>query len=202
MQKWLPILPLLVLLPVGCKQQPETDYSALDQSGMFSTALSQVKEMKPSNGEIAQLAALKRAGAGDDLCLTLLRAARAHHHEFTSGDSAVQLSRAGYSDAQILEMAQADKVDSLSADAVMLKLMGLSNSTVQAVIERREQGLPTLTSAQIGRLKNTGMSERKILDLINQGLSGQQAEDQIAKLEAVRDHSHTSFVHVRGRRAR
>jgi len=202
MRKTLLLLPVLLLLPGGCKKQPEIDYSSLDQSGMFSTSLSEVKKMKPSNAEIAQLATLKRAGAGDDFCLALLNAARNHHHDFTSGDSAVALSRAGYSDAQILEMAQADKVDILSDDAVMLKLMGLSNSTVQTVIQRREQGLPTLTSEQIGRLKNTGMSEQKILDFINQGLSGQQAEKEITKLEAVRDHSNTSFVHVRGHRPR
>jgi len=70
-----------------------------------------------------------------------------------------------------MEMAQADKIDALSSDAVMLKLIGLSNSPVQVVIQRREQGLPTLTSAQIGRLKNVGESEKKILDLIYQGLS-------------------------------
>ena len=200
MRKTLLLLPLLLLLPCGCKKQPETDYSSLDQSGMFSTTLGEVKKMKPSAAEIAQLTAMKHAGAGDDFCLALLKAARSHNHDFTSGDAAVALSRAGYSDAQILEMAQADKIDILSDDAVMLKLMGLSNTTVQTVIQRREQGLPTLTSEQIGRLKNTGMSEPKILDLINQGLSGQQAEDQIAKLEAARDHSHTSFVHVHGRR--
>jgi hypothetical protein len=202
MRKSLLLLPLLFFLPSGCKKQPETDYSSLDQSGMFSTSLSEVKKLKPSNAEIAQLAALKRAGAGDDFCLALFQAARSHHHDFNSGDSAVALSRAGYSDAQILEMAQADKIDVLSDDAVMLKLMGLSNSTVQTVIERREQGLPTLTSEQIGRLKNTGMPEKKILEFINQGLSGQDAEKEIVKLEAVRDHSNTSFVHVRGRRGR
>jgi hypothetical protein len=202
MQKTLLLLPLLFLLPCGCKKQPEIDYSSLDQSGMFSTTLGEIKKMKVSNAEIAQLAALKRAGAGDDFCLALLKAARAHNHEFTSGDSAVALSRAGYSDAQILEMAQADKIDVLSDDAVMLKLMGLSNTTVQAVIQRREHGLPTLTSEQIGRLKNTGMSEAKILELVDEGLSGPQAETQISKLEAARDHAHTSFVHMRGRRPR
>ena len=202
MRKTLLILPLLLLLPGGCKKQPDIDYTSLDQSGMFSTTLGEVKKMKVSNAEIAQLAAMKRAGAGDDFCLALLNAARNHNHDFTSGDSAVALSRAGYSDAQILEMAQADKIDILSDDAVMLKLMGLSNATVQTVIQRRVQGLPTLTSEQIGELKNTGMSEAKIVALINEGLAGQQAEAEIAKLEASRDHSHTSFVHVHGRRPR
>ena len=202
MRKLLLILSIVFLLAYGCKKQPQTDYTALDQSGMWSSTLSDVKKMKPSDREIAQLAALKRAGAGDDFCVTLLKAARDHGHEFTSGDSSVALSRAGYSDTQIIEMAQSDKIDILSDDAVMLKLMGLSNSTVQTVIQRRVQGLPTLTSEQIGRLKNTGMSERKILDFINQGLSGAQAEAEITKLEATRDHSNTSFVRVHGRRPR
>ena len=192
----------LLALLAGCQKQPETDYSPLDQSGMFSTTLNTVKKMKLSNAEIAQLATLKKAGASDDFCLKMLQIARGHNHDFISGDSAVALSRAGYSDAQILEMAQADKVDALSDDAVMLKLMGLSNSTVQTVIQRREQGLPTLTSAQIGRLKNIGISEKRILEMVNDGLAGQQAEAQITKLEANRDHANTGFVRVRGRRSR
>jgi hypothetical protein len=192
----------MCVLVAGCEQKPEIDYSPLDQAGMWISSLRQVKNMKVSNAEVTQLANLKRAGAGDDLCLALLKAARDNHHPFTSGDSAVTLSRAGYSDAQILEMAQADKLDTLSADAVMLKLLGLSESAVQYIMHRRTQGLPTLTSAQIGRLKNVGMSEQKILDLVSQGLPDAQAEALIAKQEASRNHSHTDFVHVRGRRPR
>jgi len=193
---------MCVLLLAGCENKPEVDYSPLDQAGMWISSLRQVKNMKVSNAEVTQLANLKRAGAGDDLCLALLKAARDNHHPFTSGDSAVTLSRAGYSDAQILEMAQADKLDMLSADAVMLKLLGLSEAAVQYIMHRRTQGLPTLTSAQIGRLKNVGMSEQKILDIVNQGMPDAQAEAMIAKLEASRNHSHTDFVRVRGRRPR
>jgi hypothetical protein len=57
-----------------------------------------------------------------------------------------------------------------------------------------------LTSEQIGRLKNTGMSDKQILDVINQGYSNQQAEAYITQREAVRNHSNTGFVRVRGRR--
>src|SRR5215475_10370922 len=179
MRKSLLLLAVFALL-AGCENKPEVDYSPLDQAGMWISSLRQVKNMNVSNAEVAQLANLKRAGAGDDLCLALLKAARDNHHPFTSGDSAVTLSRAGYSDAQILEMAQADKLDSLSADAVMLKLLGLSDAAVQYIMHRRTQGLPTLTSEQIGRLKNVGMSEQKILDTINQALPDAQAEAMIA----------------------
>jgi len=112
----------------------------------------------------------------------------------------VDLSRAGYADAEILEIAQADRVDLLSGEAVTLKLIGLSNPTVQAILHRRIQGQPTLTSEQIGRLKNTGMSEKQILDVVNQGYSNSQAEAFITQREAVRDHANTGFVRTRGRR--
>ena len=169
---------------------------------MWSTNLAQIKKMNVSPEEVGDLTKLKQAGASDELCVSLLKAARDHKHEFSSGDSVISLSSAGYTDTQILEMARADKLDALSNDAVMLKLIGLSNSTVQIVIQRREQGLPTLTSAQIGRLKNIGESENKILELIYQGLSGQQAEAYVTRLESARNHSHTEFVRNRGRRAR
>jgi hypothetical protein len=202
MRKSLIALSLLGLALAGCKTKPKIDYAGLDQSGMWSTNLAQLKKMKVSAAEVGELTKLKQAGASDDLCLSLLKASRDHNHEFTSGDAAISLSSAGYSDAQILEMAQADKIDALSNDAVMLKLIGLSNSTVQIVIHRRELGLPTLTSAQIGRLKNIGESEKKILELIYQGLSDQQAEAYVARLESARNHSHTEFVRNRGRRPR
>jgi len=62
--------------------------------------------------------------------------------------------------------------------------------------------LPTLASEQIGRLKNTGMSEKQILDLVNQGPSNNQVERLIASREANRNHSNTGFVRNRGRRSR
>jgi len=169
---------------------------------MWSSSVDQLKKLNVTDLEIAQLSKLKQVGASDDLCLALFKAARDHHHDFSNADAAIQLSQAGYSDEQILEMAKSDQIDILSGDAITLKLIGLSNPTVQAIIHRRISGLPTLTSEQIGRLKNTGMSEKQILDLVNQGLSNDAAEKLIASREASRNHSNTGFVRNRGRRSR
>ena len=188
------------LLIAGCKRQAQTDYTALDQSGMWSSSLDELKKYKATDSEIVQLTKLKQMGASDDLCLALLKEARAHHHEFTAGEATGDLSRAGYTDAQIIEFAKADQIEVLSGDAVTLKLIGLSKPAIQAIMHRRLEKLPTLTSQQIGRLKNTGMSEKQILEVINKGLSNQQAEAFIAQREAVRDHSNTGFVRVQGRR--
>jgi hypothetical protein len=191
---------VLFLLLAGCQKHKQTDYTALDQSGMWASSLDQLKKLNLNDKEIAQLTKLKQSGASDDLCLALLKAARDHQHEFSSADSAIELSRAGYSDQQILGVAESDQIDMLSGEAVTLKLIGLSNPTIQAIIARRIQGLPTLTSEQIGRLKNTGLSEKQIVALINEGLTPAQAEARIAGREAARNHSNTGFVRVQGRR--
>jgi len=190
------------LLVAGCKTQPKTNYAVLDQAGMWSSSVDQLKQLEVTDLEITQLAKLKRAGASDDLCLALFKAARDHHHDFSNADSPIQLSQAGYSDDQILEMAKSDQIDILSGEAITLKLIGLSNSGVQTIIHRRIEGLPTLTSAQIGRLKNTSMSEKQILDLVNQGLSNEQIEKLIVTREANRNHSNTGFVRNQGRKSR
>lgn len=189
-----------VVLLAGCQKPVQTDYTSLDQSGMWSSSLEEIKKYKLTDSEVVQLTKLKQKGASDDLCISLVKEARQHHHEFTSADPVSDLSRAGYTDAEILEIAKSDQIDLLSGEAVTLRLIGLSNNAVQAIVHRRLRGLPTLTSAQIGRLKNTGMNEKQILDVINQGYSAQQAEAFIAQREAVRDHSNTGFVRVRGKR--
>lgn len=191
----------LVLLS-GCQSKKPDELATLDQSGMWSGSLDQLKQLHVNAVEVAQLTKLKQAGASDDFCLALLKAARDHHHDFTSGEAAADLSRAGYSDAQIIEMAQADKIDVLSADAVTLKLIGLTNPTVQEIVHRGEQGQPTPSSEQIGRLKNIGLSEKQILVWVDQGLTPEEAEPKIVRLEAERNHAHTDFVRTRGRRSR
>jgi len=202
MRQYSLLLGVCVLALAGCESKPKTNYTLLDQAGMFSTTVDQLKQLNVTDLEITQLSKLKRVSASDDLCVALLKAARDHHHEFSNADSAIQLSQAGYSDEQILEMARSDQIDILSGEAITLKLIGLSNPTVQAIIHRRIEGLPTLSSEQIGRLKNTSMSEKQILDVVNQGLSNEAAEKLIATREANRNHSNTGFVRNRGRKPR
>jgi hypothetical protein len=202
MRKLCLLLGVSVLALAGCQKSARTDYSALDRSGMWSSSLDELKTLRPTDAEINQLAKLKQVGASDDLCLSLLKTARSHGHEFNSADAVTSLSRAGYADSEILAIAKSDQIDILSGEAVTMKLIGLSNSTVQAILHRRMQGLPTLTTAQIGRLKNTGMSDKQILDVVEQGYPNDKAEAFITQREAVRNHSNTGFVRVRGRRRR
>jgi len=183
-------------------QHPLTDYRPLDQAGMFSSDIEQLKGLNISDQEIAQVVKLKHAGISDDTCVELVSTAHVRKHLFTSADSASNLAGARFTEAQILEIARADQLDAISIDAVTLKLIGLSDSTVQLVLHRHLDGQPVMASAEISRLKNTGLTERQILERINAGMTDAQAEKEIHARESARNHKDTSFVRVRGRNPR
>ena len=169
---------------------------------MWSSNVEQLKALNTSDTEVTQLTKLKQAGVSDDTCVTLISDAHEHHHPFASGDSTVNLVRAGYGEPMVLEIAKVDQLDTLSGDAVMLRLVGLSDNAVDAILHRRMRGQRTLSSAEIGRLKNTGLTEKQIMERINEGMTDAQADREATVREATRNHANTGFTRVHGRRPR
>jgi hypothetical protein len=167
---------------------------------MFSSDIEQLKGLNISDAEIAQVIKLKHAGISDDTCVELVSAAHVHKHLFTSADSASNLAGARFTESQILDIARADQLDAISIDAVTLKLIGLSDSTVQLVLRLHLEGKPVMASAEMSRLKNTGLTERQIVERINSGMTDAEAEKEIHARESARNHKDTSFVRVRGRK--
>ena len=84
----------------------------------------------------------------------------------------------------------------------MLRLVGLSDASVDTILHRRLKGLTTMSSAEIGRLKNTGLTEKQIMEQVNAGMTDAQADKEAALREAARNHSNTGFVRTHGRRSR
>ncbi len=189
-------------LAVGFHNHPVMDYRPLDQAGVNSGTIERFKTLNISDSELQQIVRLKGAGVSDDTCVTLISTAHDHKRGFSSADSVANLLNARYTESDVITYAQADKLDSISGDAVMLRLIGLSDPTVTAILQRDLQGLPTISSAAIGRLKNTGLTEKQIVELIAQGITEQQAEAEANSREAARNHAHTDFVRARGRKPR
>jgi hypothetical protein len=196
------LIPLTVLLLrlYGCHEHLFTDYRPLDQSGMWSSSVEQLKKLNTSDTEVGQLTKMKQAGVGDDACVQVIADAHDHQHPFASGDFAVNLMHAGYNETVILEMTKVDQLDNLSGDAVMLRLVGLSDRAVDVILHKRMKGQRTMSSAEIGRLKNTGLSEAQIMERINRGMTDGEADKEAAAREAARNHANTGFTRVRGRR--
>jgi hypothetical protein len=186
----------------GCKQHPLTDYRPLDQAGVSSDTVEHLKKLNVSDGEIPQIVKLKQASVSEDTTLALVDIAHQHAHIFSSGDSVTSLAGAGFNEAQIIEIARADRLDTISTELVTLRLIGLSEPTVQMIFHKKLENQPVLSSANISRLKNTGLSERQILERIRGGMTDAQAEHEIRLREATRNHADTGFVRVHGRRPR
>ena len=197
-QRLLPVVCVLFL--AGCHTHPFTDYRSLDQAGMWSSDIEQLKGLNTSGQEVAELVKVKQAGISDGTCVDLISLAHAHQHPFASGDATAGLANARLPEPEILEIARADKLDALSLDAVTLKLTGLSDATLHVILRRKLQGQPVLSGPQISRLMNTGLTERQILERINAGMTDAKAEKEIREREAARNHANTSFVRVRGRK--
>jgi hypothetical protein len=184
----------------GCDQHPFTDYRPLDKSGMWSSSVEELKKLNTSDTEVIQLTKMKQTGISDDTCVTVIADAHQHQHPFSGADAAVNLMNAGYNESIILEMTKVDQLDKLSGDAVMLRLVGLSDSAVDVILHKRMKGQRTLASAEIGRLKNTGLTETQIMERINRGMTDAEADKEAAYREATRNHANTGFTRVRGRR--
>jgi hypothetical protein len=191
---------LLACLAAGCKQHPLTDYRPLDQAGMWFGKVQELKALNADDSEIAQLVRLKQAGISDDTCVELVSAAHVRKHDFVSSDAVINLYRGGFSEAEILDIARTDRIDSLSLDAVTLRLTGLSSAAVLTLLHRQARGLPTLSGPVIGRLKNTGLTDNQIIERVNQGMTDEKAEKEIAA--RLRARNQTGFVRNYGRTRR
>ncbi len=200
MRKLLPAVALALLCLCACQRKPFTDFRSLDQAGMWFGRIEELKSLDTTDSEVAQLVTLKQAGISDDTCIALIGAARAHQHPFSGADSVLSLARAGLAEPEILEIARMDQLDALSGEAVILRLTGLSSQAVVHIGRRRAAGQRTLSSPVIARLKDTGLSEKDILQRIDRGMTDAQAQAEIAARRRARNP--TGFVRNRGRRPR
>jgi hypothetical protein len=196
------VMSCTLVLSNGCGHHVLTDFRPLVNAGMSSVSIEQLKKLDASDAETPQLVSAKRAGITDYTCVTLVSDAHQHHHLFASAEAVTSLAGAGFREPQILQIASLDKLDTLSGEAVTLRLIGLSDSTVQTVMQRRLQDQPTLSSAEIARLKNTGLTETQILQRINRGMDDNEADKEVLARETARNHNGTGFVRIRGRRSR
>lgn len=192
------VLPLLIC---GCQGHLLTDYRPADQAGIYSGTIEDLKKLNTSDAEVAEVVRLKKANLDEKAIVSLVRIAHEHQHSFVATDMVKSLAGGGFSDDQILQIAQTDQFDTIGGDAVMLHAMGLSASTVDYLLQRRLKGVRTMSVATIADLKNSGLSEKEILYRIQQGMTDAQGEAEAAARQKAMAHN-TGFKSNRGGRRR
>ena len=175
---------LIILLPLAaCKRAEQTNTQPLDEAGMWSNSISELRTLNVSNAEIGELTKARRGGLSDPTCIELIKLARSHQQPFSGGQPIADLLAAGSSEQMVLELARLDQLGLWAGEAQALRLAGLPDKVILAVAQRRSQGLPVLSGEKLAGLKNSGASDAVILDFVQKGITEEHASDYIAQRE-------------------
>ena len=175
------LLLAFLLLPSACKRAEQTDTAPLDQAGMWFNSVSELRTLNVSNAEIGELAKARQAGLSDLSCINLIKLARTRQKPFADGQSIADLLSAGSSEQTVLELAHLNQLGLWAGQAQALRFAGLSDQVILAVARRRSQNLPMLSGERLGELKNAGVSDAEIQDMVQKGVTEEQASYYIAQ---------------------
>lgn len=176
------VLACLALL-CSCKSAPKPDTDQADQMAMWLDSVPQLKSLGVSNAEIIELNKAHQAGMTDAASVVLIQSARARKQPFADGQSVTDLLNAGSSEQTILELARLNQLGPWAGEARAIRLAGLPDTVILAVARRRSQSLPVLSGEKLGELKNTGVSDATILEMVQKGDTDATATKFIAARE-------------------
>jgi hypothetical protein len=176
---------LFVLLAVGgCKTIQPLDTKPLDAAGMRYDTIAQLKAQKITAPEVAQMAIARQSGFSDASCLAAMSAYRGRAQAFDGGDEIAGLMRAQVSESTILELAKMNELGLLSGELEAMRLAGLSDAILLEVARHRAANEPVLSGASLANLKNAGVRELTLLELVRRGVP----ESQGAAILSYRKH--------------
>jgi hypothetical protein len=165
---------------------------------MWLDSVPQLKTMNVSNAEVAELTKAHQAGLSDPSSVVLIQLARDRKLPFADGQAIADLLNAGSSEQTVLELARLNQLGLWAGEARAMRLAGLSDRIILAVGRRRSQNLPVISGQKLAELKNTGVPDAKMLEMIQKGDTDESATRYIAQRErAAGGHSFVYQAHSR-----
>ncbi|HTZ73395.1 MAG TPA: hypothetical protein VMB47_05720 [Candidatus Aquilonibacter sp.] len=184
---WLAVLALLVIC-AGCQRLKPVDTHALDMAGMGYDAVSQLKALKISQDEVAQVAEARQAGLSDAGCVQVMQIYRSRKQAFDGGDSIAGLLGAGADEDLVLKLARLNQLGLGAGELEAMRLAGLSDDVLLAVAQHHAAGQPVLSGASLASMKNLGMGSNTLLQLAEHGVPDSKAGEIMAlRRRGVRD---------------
>jgi hypothetical protein len=167
----------------SCKPAQKPDTNQADQMAMWLDSVPQLKTLNVSNAEIAELNKAHEAGMTDASAVVLIQLAREHKQPFGEGQNVADLLNAGSSEETVVTLARLNLLGPWAGEARAIRLEGISDKIVLAVARRKAQNLPVLSGEKLGELKNTGVSDAVILEMVEKGETDARANQFIAQRE-------------------
>jgi hypothetical protein len=170
----------LVLLAAGCERMMPLDTKPLDNAGMNYSAIKQVVALDISRTELDEVAKARNAGFSDDKCIQIVRLYHDRNLPFNAGDTVAGLLRAGLRQDTILELAKLNAFGVNIGELQLIRLAGFSDTVVLEVARQEAAGKHVLSGASLSTMKNAGMHESTLLELVRRGVPDSEAPALIA----------------------
>ena len=171
----------ILLAADGCQHDRYLDVLPLQRAGMDYEAIKQVKALRPSDSEVAEVAKAKLGGLSDQTSIDLLQIARSQQtsHFAEAADNLVQ---SGMTEQDILTIAQLGQLKDGAGELQAMRLTGISDGAVVEVARRHAEGKAALSGVSLAKLKDVGVREGTICELIRRGIR----DDQVAAIAAMK----------------
>lgn len=170
----------LVLLAAGCERMMPLDTKPLDSAGMNYSAIKQLVALDISRTELDEVAKARNAGFSDDKCIEIVRLFHGRNVPFNAGDTIAGLLRAGLKQDTILELAKLNAFGVNIGELQLIRLAGFSDAVVLEVARQDAAGKHVLSGASLSTMKNAGMHEATLLELVRRGVPDSEVPAIIA----------------------
>lgn len=167
------------LAPAACSRFEYVSMRPLDEAGFRYSTVKQIQELDPTKAEVEELVKAEKGGVDQETCVLLLHVARGQKTHFAEGEAVGALHAAGISDPTIVELARLRQIASWSGEAQAIRLTGTSERVIVAVAQRRAAGRPVPSGASLARMKDAGVGEATVIELVNNGISDSDVDSVV-----------------------
>ena len=167
------------IVPTACVRVKHADLKPLDDAGFSYSSLQQIEQLDPTKEEVAELVKTSQGGVSEAACVQLLQVARGQKRHFAEGEAVAGLHAASLADATILELARLRQIESWWGEAQAIRLTGISDRVILAVAQRRAAGQAVPSGVSLAHLKDAGVSEATLVELLNRGMTDSDAESVV-----------------------
>lgn len=174
----------LTVASAGCHHDPDLDILPLQKAGMDYGVIKEVKSLKPTDLEIAEVAKAKMGGISDQGAVALLQIGRSEHTPHFA-EAAENLIQSGVSEQDVLIIGRLGQLKDGAGELQAMRLTGISDAAVIEVARRHAEGKTALSGVSLAKLKDAGVREATLCELIRRGVRDDQVRD-IAFMKAHR----------------
>jgi hypothetical protein len=170
----------LMMVVAGCQRMMPLDTKPLDSAGMSYAAIKQLQALNITGAELHEIVKARTAGLSDDKCIEIVQLYHGRQLPFNAGDTVAGLLRARLSGETILELARLNELGINAGELQLIRLAGFSDAVVVEVARQEAAGRPVLSGASLSTMRNAGIHESMLLELLRRGVPDSEAATIIA----------------------